>query len=77
MVIAGTTNIDFIIDVTDKDFQDINGQIKDFIGFLTENFSQLDDLKDKVADLNWKVDYGYNTKVATGELAVEGLHFPL
>jgi len=27
--------------------------------------------------LNREVDYGYNTKVATGELAVERLHFPL
>jgi hypothetical protein len=69
--------IDFIIDVTDKDFQDFNGQIKDTIRFLTGNFSQLSDLKNKVADLKWEVDYGYNTKVATGELAVEGLHFPL
>jgi len=41
--------IDFIIDVTDKDFQDFNGQIKDTIRFLTQNFSQLGDLKNKVA----------------------------
>jgi len=69
--------IDFIIDVTDKDFQDFNGQITDTISFLTENLSQLSDLKNKMADLYWVLDYGYNTKVATGEFAVEGLHFPL
>ena len=69
--------LDFIIDVTDKDFIDFNGQISDTTGFLTENFLQLSYLKNKVTDLYWEVDYGYNTKVATGELAVEGLRFPL
>jgi hypothetical protein len=39
--------------------------------------NHLDDLKTNAANLHWELDYGNNTKVATGELGVEGLHFPL
>jgi hypothetical protein len=69
--------LDFIIDITDKDFQDFNGQITDTIVFLSKNLLPLKDLRNKVSPLYWEIDYGYNTKVATGELAVEGLHFPI
>ncbi|HUC81795.1 MAG TPA: hypothetical protein VMR70_12820 [Flavisolibacter sp.] len=68
---------DFLIDITDKDFEDFNGQVTDTIAFLTTNRVQLVELKDAIPDIIWEIDYGYNTKVATGELAVEGLHLPL
>ena len=68
---------DFLIEITDKDFKDFNGQVMDTIAFLTANQVQLVELKNKIPDINWEIDYGYNTKVATGELAVEGLHLPV
>jgi hypothetical protein len=37
----------------------------------------LNELKSHIPNLSWDIDFGYNTKVATGELTVEGLHFPV
>lgn len=67
----------FIIDVTDRNFIDFDGQVKDTIAFLKANESRLVELKNRIPDLSWNIDFGYNTKVATGELAVEGLLFPV
>lgn len=68
---------DFLIDITDKNFEDFNGQVTDTIAFLTTNRVQLGELRNSIPGISWEIDYGYNTKVATGELAVEGLHLPL
>ena len=67
----------FIIDITDKDFQDFDGQIADTIDFLNTQHSQLMVLKSQIPGMFWYIDYGYNTKVATGELVYEGLRLPL
>jgi len=66
----------FIIDVTDRNFTDFEGQVNDTISFLKANEQQLVELKSHIPNLSWDIDFGYNTKIATGELAVEGLHFP-
>ena len=68
---------DFLIEISDKDFEDFNGQVTDAIAFLNTNRVQLFELKNAIPDISWEMDYGYNTKVAIGELAVEGLHLPL
>jgi hypothetical protein len=66
----------FIIDVTDKNFTDFDGQVNGTIAFLKANEHRLNELKSQIPNLSWDIDFGYNTKIATGELAVEGLHFP-
>src|SRR5574337_1756126 len=67
----------FIIDITDKNFTDFDGQVKDTISFLKTKEKQLAELKNSVPTLVWDVDFGYKTKVTTGELAVEGLLLPV
>jgi hypothetical protein len=67
----------FIIDVTDRNFADFEGQVNDTISYLKRNEHRLVKLKSHFPNLSWDIDFGYNTKVATGELAVEGLHFPI
>lgn len=74
---AEGSNITFVIDITDRDFQNFKGQIADTIKFLKANHSVLYEIKNKIPDLDWEIEYGYSTKVATGELAVEGLLIPL
>ena len=66
----------FIMDIADRNFTDFDGQVKDTIAFLKANEQRLVALKGQIPNLSWDIDFGYNTKVATGELAVEGLHFP-
>lgn len=61
----------------DTDFDDFKGQVAGTIDFLKNKYSLLNELKEKITDLNWVIDCGYNTKVATGESAVESLHLPL
>lgn len=67
----------FIIVVTDRNFTDFEGQVNDTIGFLKANETRLVELKSRITNLSWNIDFGYNTKVASGELAVEGLLFPI
>ena len=67
----------FIIDITDRNFTDFEGQVRDTIAFLKTNEQRLVELKNHIPNLSWDIDFGYNTKVATGELAVEGLLFPV
>jgi hypothetical protein len=67
----------FIIDVTDRSFTDFDGQVSDTIAFLNANEQRLVKLKSQIPNLAWDIDFGYNTKVETGELAVEGLLFPV
>ncbi|MGZ3922416.1 MAG: hypothetical protein ACXVLT_11135 [Flavisolibacter sp.] len=66
----------FIIDITDRNFTDFEAQVGDTIAFLKTNELRLLELKNQIPKLSWDIDFGYNTKVATGELAIEGLHFP-
>ena len=67
----------FIIDITDSNFTDFERQVRDTIAFLRTNEQRLIKLKNHIPNLSWDIDFGYNTKVATGELAVEGLLFPV
>jgi hypothetical protein len=67
----------FILDVTDRSFTDFDGQVSDTIAFLNANEQRLVKLKSQIPNLAWDIDFGYNTKVETGELAVEGLLFPV
>ena len=67
----------FIIDISDRNFTDFDGQINDTIRFLKTNKQRLIELKSSIDNLYWDIDFGYNTKVATGELSVEGLLFPV
>jgi hypothetical protein len=67
----------FIIDVTDRSFTDFDGQVSDTMAFLNANEQRLVKLKSQIPNLAWDIDFGYNTKVETGELAVEGLLFPV
>jgi hypothetical protein len=67
----------FIIDVTDRSFSDFDGQVSDTMAFLNANEQRLVKLKSQIPNLAWDIDFGYNTKVETGELAVEGLLFPV
>ena len=67
----------FIIDITDKNFTDFDGQINDTISFLMTKEKQLTELKNSFPKLFWDIDFGYKTKVSTGELAVEGLLLPV
>lgn len=67
----------FTIEFTDRNFIDFEGQVTDTISFLKANEQRLVELKSRIPNLSWDIDFGYNTKVATGELAIEGLHFPV
>lgn len=67
----------YIIGITDRNFTDFEEQVRDTIDFLKTNEQRLIELKNHTSNLSWDIDFGYNTKVAIGELAVEGLLFPV
>jgi hypothetical protein len=67
----------FIVDISDKDFKDFDTQVEDTIEYLTKNKAALLALKNNIGQLSWNIDFGYAPKIVSGELAVEGLFFPL
>jgi hypothetical protein len=44
---------------------------------LEKNKSALFALKSNIGQLSWDIDFGYKPKIVSGELAIEGLLFPI
>ncbi len=67
----------FQVEITDRDFADLKGQFADTVAFLEKNKISLQQVKNRLSDLSWHIDFGYMSKLVTGSIAIEAIFLPL